>query len=173
MQIFIKLCIYIIEHKGKFMQKDHRHTAALNTQVGSKQRSNKPNVTEKSCHNAPRNISHPPNQATTLSGSCATSNSAWPLCLKGNESEVPAKQNTAQRQKAQDVREYMHRQVLERRRRERCMRRKVEFEQERKRRSVQDIVKKQQEALLRTRKQQTQESGVCIVLCVKLVAGTL
>lgn len=124
---------------------------------------------EKSCHHPPRNISRPPNQATNSSGSCSKSNSAWSLCLKGKENEGPAKQSTALTQKAQEVREYMHRQVLERRRREQQIKRKVEFEQERKRRSMQDIVKKQKEALHRTRKQQTQESGVHIEVCLKLV----
>lgn len=117
-------------------------------------------MTEKSCCHSPRNISHPPNQAANPPSSSGKSNSAWPLCLKEKENEGPAKQSTAQRQKAQEVHEYMHRQVLERRRRERHMRRNVEFEQERKRRRVQDIVKKQKDAIHRTRKQQTQESAV-------------
>ncbi|KAF5904810.1 Sulfhydryl oxidase 2, partial [Clarias magur] len=47
------------------------------------------------------------------------------------------------------------------------MRRKVIFEQERKIRSVQDIVKKQKEALHRNKKQQAQESEVCRALQVE------
>ncbi|KAK3514627.1 hypothetical protein QTP70_021536, partial [Hemibagrus guttatus] len=74
------------------------------------------------------------------------------------ENEGPAK-STVQRQNSQEVREYMHQQILERRRRKQQMRRKVEFEQEMKRRSMQAIVKKQKEALHRTRKQQTQQTG--------------
>lgn len=116
---------------------------------------------EKSCHHPPKHISHPTNWATNFSGSCGKSNSALTLCLKRKENEGPGEQGTAERQKAKEVREYMHRQVFERQKREQQMRRKAEFEKERKKRGLLDIVKKQKEALRRTRKQQTQMSEVC------------
>lgn len=93
--------------------------------------------------------------------------------VKRKENKGPVKQSTAQRQNSQEVREYMQRQIIERRRRKQQIRRKVEFEQERKRRSVQDIVKKQKEALYKTKKQQTQQSEVCIEMCQELVPCSL
>lgn len=117
---------------------------------------------EKSCHHPPKNISHPTNRATNPSGRCGKSNSALTLCLQGKENGGPGEQSTAERRKAQEVREYMHRQVSERQKREQQMRRKAEFEKERKKRGVLDIVKKQKEALRRTGKQQTQMSEVCL-----------
>lgn len=136
----MKLRIEFTEHKGKFTQGRQR-TAALITQAGSKQNVES-NVIEKSC--------------------CDKSNSTWPLRLKGKDIEGPTEQKTAQSQKVRELREYMHWQVLERKRRERHIRRKVEFEQQRKRRNVQDVVKKQKEALLRPRKQQIHKSEVRI-----------
>ncbi|XP_046697150.1 uncharacterized protein LOC124380329 isoform X2 [Silurus meridionalis] len=137
------------KHIEKITPNVYQNNAAVKTQAGSKPRPKEPNGSENIC---------PPNQATNLAGSYGKSNSAWPWCVKGKENEGPAKQSTAHAQKAQEVREYMHHKVLERRRREQEMRRKAEFELERKRMSVQDIVKKQKEALHRTRKEQTQEA---------------
>ncbi|KAL7839821.1 hypothetical protein SRHO_G00264790 [Serrasalmus rhombeus] len=76
---------------------------------------------------------------------------------KRKENISPTEQSTRQKQNAQELHEYMHRQALERRRKERQMKRKAELEKEKRRMSVHEVLKKQKEALQTVRKQQIQE----------------
>ncbi|XP_072521408.1 uncharacterized protein [Salminus brasiliensis] len=190
----------------KGLKKAPQQIGALNVQNCLKQISDWPNMTENSVHRPTRknpigqstksfpackpfilaSMNQTPSKYTSSSqastdpsGSHAKSSAAQPLSLKSKENEGPAKQSFTQRKKSEELYEYMHRQALKRRRKERLMKSKAALEEERKRRSVQEVLKKQKEALQRIRKQPIQEknrnaekqSG-CVLLEREQVAST-
>ncbi|XP_042613341.1 uncharacterized protein LOC122145176 [Cyprinus carpio] len=76
--------------------------------------------------------------------------------VAGEENEGQTKSNRQPRNN-QDVREYMHHQAVERRRKVLQMRKEAQREDERKQRNMHEVVKKQRQVLYRAKREQQQE----------------
>ncbi|XP_026107906.1 uncharacterized protein LOC113079887 [Carassius auratus] len=81
--------------------------------------------------------------------------------VAGEENEGQTKSNRQPRNNIQEVREYLHHQAVERRRKVLQMRKEVQQEDQRKQRNMHEVVKKQRQVLHRAKREQQQEYKVC------------
>ncbi len=91
---------------------------------------------------------------------CDITKTTKPL-VAGKENEGQMKSNRQPRHNIQELREYMHHQAVERRRKVLQMRKEAQREDERKQRNMHEVIKKQRQVLHRAKREQQQEYTVC------------
>ncbi|XP_058630614.1 centrosome-associated protein 350 isoform X4 [Onychostoma macrolepis] len=87
---------------------------------------------------------------------CDIAKTTEPL-VAGKENESQMKSNRQPRHNIQELREYMHHQAVERRRKVLQMRKEAQREDERKQRNMHEVIKKQRQVLHRAKREQQQE----------------